>query len=120
MANKMRKMMNKGRQAGLSKMEMFQMHEIARKHAEVVEKEAVEKAFLYMLAIPLNVLVNDYWSKTGKKKAKKFIEDVLSLYESVENGVVTDNDLNNFLWEYAEVKVDAEWLKNKGKGDKHE
>ena len=49
------------------------MKEVAKKEAKKMESDAVEKAFLYMLAIPLNVLVNDYWSKTAKKKVPKFI-----------------------------------------------
>lgn len=37
----------------------------------------------YTLAIPLNVLVNDYWEKSARKRIPKFIEDVISLYEAV-------------------------------------
>ena len=113
MANKMRRVMNKGRKAGLSNTEIFHMHQIAKKHAEAMELEARERAFLYVLAIPLNVLVSDYWPKSAKKRAPEFIQKVLSLYEAVEQGVVTDKQLNDFLWEYAEMKIDAEWMKDK-------
>ena len=76
-----------------------------------MEKEATEKAFLYMLAIPLNVLFNDYWQKSAKKRAPKFIEDVMSLYEAVQNGVVSDKQLADLLDELAGVKIDADWMK---------
>lgn len=71
-----------------------------------------EKAFLYMLAIPLNVLAcEDYWGDDAKEKAPAFIEEVISLFESVQNGNVTNEELSEFLLEYAGVTVDASWLK---------
>lgn len=107
---KVNRQMAQARKSGLSNVDLFRMRETARKEAAKMEKRATEKALLYMLAIPLNVLVNDYWPKTGKRRAKRLIKDVLSLYRSVEAGVVTDRELADFLWEYAEVKVEAEWL----------
>lgn len=68
--------------------------------------EATKKAFLYLLAIPLNVLVNDYWSKSAKKRAPKFIEEVINLYEAVQAGVVTDEQLEELLWEMAGVRLE--------------
>lgn len=46
------------------------------------DKEATEKAFLYMLAIPLNVLASKYWKKSAKKRLPKFIEEVIGMYEA--------------------------------------
>lgn len=72
-----------------------------------------EKAFLYMLAIPLNVLAcEDYWGDDAKEKAPAFIEEVVSLYEAVQNGNVSNEELSEFLWEYAGVTIDAEWLQS--------
>lgn len=105
--------MKLAKKKGLSPSEVLHMKEIARKQAALMEQEANEKAFLFMLAIPLNVLVNDYWSKTAKRKAPKFIEDVASLYESVQAGAVSYEELADLLYEYAGVKIDAEWLKRK-------
>ena len=96
---------------GISNIDMCMIRESAKKQAKKMEKEAEEKAFLRMLAIPLNVLVNDYWPKTAKKKAQKFIEDVLSLCEAVECGVVTDEQLAELLEDMAGVKIEAEWIK---------
>ena len=111
--NKMKKQINKAKRAGISNVDLARMKEVAKKEAKKMESDAVEKAFLYMLAIPLNVLVHDYWSKTAKKKAPKFIEDVISLYESVQEGVVTDEELAELLNELAGVNVEAEWLKKR-------
>ena len=109
-----RKQMNrykKAKRAGLSNIDIARMREIARKEAVKMEVQATEKAFLYMLAIPLNVLVNDYWAKSAKKRAPKFIEDVISLYEAVQQGVVKEKDLAELLEDMAGVKIDADWLK---------
>lgn len=109
--NKIKKQISKAKQAGMSNIDILKMRESARIVAEKMEKQATEKAFLYMLAIPLNVLVNDYWSKSAKKRAPKFIEDVMSLFKSVEVGAVTEKDLADLLYDYAGVKIDADWIK---------
>lgn len=105
--------MMRARNSGLTNADVLRMREIAKKHAVAMEKEATERAFLYMLAIPLNVLVNDYWSKSAKKRAPKFIEDVISLYEAVQAGVVSDEQLAALLDELAGVKITAEWMSKK-------
>ena len=114
--NKMKKQINKAKRAGISNVDLMRMKEVAKKEAKKMEAEATDKAFMYMLAIPLNVLVNDYWSKTAKKKAPKFIEDVISLYESVQAGVVTEKELADLLQDMAGVKIDADWLKTEREG----
>ena len=109
--NKARKQHIKARNMGISNVDLLMVKESAKKAAKTIEKEATEKAFLYMLAIPLNVLFNDYWQKSAKKRAPKFIEDVMSLYDAVQQGVVSDKQLANLLDELAGVKIDADWMK---------
>jgi len=111
--NKMQQQIKKAKNKGLSPLELAQMKAIAKKHAEAMEQEATERAFLYMLSIPLIILFEDYWKKTAKKKAPKFIEDVASLYESVQMGVVTEQQLADSLYELAGVKIEAEWLERR-------
>ena len=108
--NRMKKQINKAKKAGISNVDLMRMKEVAKKEAKRMETEAVEKAFLFMLAIPLNVLVHDYWSKTAKKKAPKFIEDVMSLYKSVEDGIVSAQELADLLYDMAGIKIEADWL----------
>lgn len=109
--DKARRQQIKARKMGMSNIDLLKIKESARKSAQSMEKEATEKAFLYMLAIPLNVLFNDYWKKSAKKRAPKFIEDVMSLYEAVQQGVVSDKQLADLLYELAGVKIDADWIK---------
>lgn len=115
--NKARQQMMRAKKAGLSNTDVLRMREIAKKHAVAMEKEATERAFLYMLAIPLNVLVNDYWSKSAKKRAPKFIDDVISLYEAVQDGVVSDEELAELLDDMAGVKITADWMSKKDGGE---
>lgn len=108
--NKLRVQQIKARKMGMSNMDLLKIKESAKKAAQSMEKEATEKAFLYMLAIPLNVLFNDYWQKSAKKRAPKFIEDVMSLYEAVQQGVVSDKQLADLLDELAGVKIEVDWI----------
>lgn len=108
--NKVQQQIKRAKKQGLTPNDVWRMKEIAKKHATIMEAEAKEKAFLYMLAIPLNVLFNDYWSKSAKKKAPKFIEEVIKLYEAVQEGQVTEKELAELLDELAGVKIEAEWL----------
>lgn len=91
---------------GLTPLQVAQMREIADKQARTMEDRATKEAFLAMLAIPLNVLISDYWPKAKPAKTKKFIDEVLSLYEAWEKDVVTSEQLNDFLFEYGGVKVE--------------
>lgn len=74
--------------------------------ADAVE-EAVDKAFIMMLALPCEVLANEgYWEKTAKKRLPKFVDDVLSLYGAYEQGVVTMDQMEKDLWELAGVRLE--------------
>ena len=93
---------------GISNIDMCMIRESAKKQAKKMEKEAEEKAFLRMLAIPLNVLVNDYWPKTAKKRLPKFVDDCLSLYDSYNAGVLTLAELREDLWKWGGVKLEVD------------
>lgn len=103
----------KAKQAGMSNLEILATKEAARKAAEKMEREAIEKAFVYMLAIPLNVLANDYWEKSAKKRIPKFIDDVISLFDSVQSGVVSNEQLIDLVKEYAGIELKTEWDKRR-------
>ena len=51
----------------------------------------------------------------SKKKLEKFIDDVLSLYESVQANVVTPEELNDFLEDMTVLRVTADWVKERKK-----
>jgi hypothetical protein len=103
--------MQMAKKRGMNNVDLLRMREIAKKEAEKMEIEATERAFLYMLAIPLNILFHDYWQKSAKKRAPKFIEEVTKYYLAVQEGVVTDQELADLLFDLAGVKIEADWLK---------
>lgn len=104
----MNKQYMKAKQKGVSNIDLLRMKEIARKEADAMMERASRKAFFAMLTIPLNVLVHNYWSKTAKKKAPQFIDDVLSLYDSYEKGYVSDEELIKLLKDYADYEIEYE------------
>lgn len=108
------KIKNQTKSLGLSNIDILKIREIAKSEARKTENQSIEKSFLYMLAIPLNVLVTEeYWGDKAKDLAPDFIEEVLNLYESVQNGYVGEDQLAEFLEDMAGVKITADWLENR-------
>lgn len=64
---------------------------------EKLKKDTVQRAIdvsrALMIAIPCNILANEYWEKTAKKRMDKFMAECESLYESMEAGVISLNEL---------------------------
>ena len=107
------------RQSGLSSADIARMYGIAKQASREMEQDATEKAFLYMLAIPLNVLADR--GLITHDNADEYIRDVASLYLSVQDGIVSDKDLADLLKEYAGIEITADWMNkitNKGE-EKH-
>lgn len=98
----------KNSKRGISPLEMLAIQESARKHTKKMQLDATEDAFRCMLAIPLNVLVNDYWSKTAKRKAPEFIDEVIKLFNAFVDGYVSREEMDDLLWEYAGIKITSE------------
>ena len=68
--------------------------------------DAVDIAFSLMLAIPCEVLIGDgYWPKTAHKRLPQFLDDVLSLYDSFNAGVLTLEDLRKDLSKYGGIEI---------------
>lgn len=116
-AKHIKNQMRKAKQQGMSNIDILRMQEIAKREAnkmsDEAEKIATEKAFLFMLGIPLNILMHDYWKKSAKKRMPKFIKEVLSLYEAVEMGVVEFQEISDLLFDLSGVRYEAEWMKGR-------
>lgn len=69
--------------------------------------EAVEIAVTLMLALPLEVLKDNYWVKSAKRRLPKFLDKVLSLYDSWNKGTLTLEELREDLWNYGGIKLQA-------------
>lgn len=70
---------------------------------EKATSEAVNKAFLMMLGLPVLVL-RDKWG-FGKVRSERFIDQVLEIYEAFDKGYLTLDDIHDVLWEEAGVKI---------------
>lgn len=69
--------------------------------------EAIEVAVTLMLSLPLEALKSKYWVKTAKRRLPKFMDDVLSLYDDWNKGLLTIEELRADLWEYGGIKLET-------------
>lgn len=70
-------------------------------------KEAIDTAFTLMLALPLKVLKDKHWVKSAERRLPQFLDNVLSLYDSWNKGVLTIEELREDLWNYGGIKLEA-------------
>lgn len=69
-------------------------------------EEAVNTALVLTLALPLEVLMDNYWKRTYVKRIPKFTEQVLEYYQKWESGEITMEELQRDLWEYGGVRLE--------------
>ncbi len=56
-------------------------------------KRAVAVSRALMIAVPMNVLGHCYWEKTAAKRLNTLMDECNSLYDSIESGVISINEL---------------------------
>ena len=83
-------------------------------------KRAIAVSRALMVAVPLNILGHCYWEKTADKKLNKLMEECNSLFDSIESGVISINELiqdtaemGNLKSEYFDILKDDKDLWNK-------
>lgn len=82
------------------------------KMKEDAVNEAVDVSFALMLAVPTNVLARCYWEKSAPKRIPQFLDECLSLYESLGAGVVAFSELIKDVEDVGQLKLQcAERLK---------
>lgn len=101
------------KQHGLSNIDIAMMKESARKAAEEAQKQAMEQAFMLMIWIPINVLAADYWEKTANKRIPEFTDKLASLYESVQSGTTTWEQIAEDIKRLSGMDITSDWLKRK-------
>lgn len=77
------------------------------KMKEEVVQEAVDVSFALMLAVPTNILARCYWEKSAPKRIPQFLEECLSLYESIGTGTVQISELIKDVEELGKLKMDC-------------
>lgn len=115
--NYAKKVIKRGKKQGFTNLEMARIRQVADEAGKRAELIAKEKAFIYMLAIPINILVHDYWSKSAKKKIPEFIDKTMSLFDSIDKGIVTDEELIDLIKEYTGTTIEVEWDRRRKKQD---
>lgn len=103
----------RAKKSGITDTDLLLIRESAKKAAIEATKETYERAFVHVLGITITLLANDYWSKSAKKRVPKFVEDVVSLFESVQAGVVTEQELFEIIKEYAGIDIITEWAEKR-------
>ena len=78
--------------------------ELTRVKQEATD-DAVNTAMVLLLTLPLEVLMDHYWTKSYAKRIPKFTELVLEYYERWQNGELDMEKLKEDLWEYGGVKL---------------
>lgn len=106
----MKKQIRRARQRGMSNLDILRVKELAKHKTKELEAEAVEKAFVHMFAITLSILASDYWPKSADKKIPGLIAKVCSVFDSVKEGVVTEEDSLEVLKNIAGVNLKDEWF----------
>lgn len=82
-----------------------QEYDRARKTIHEKSDQIAEDILKMMIVIPTNVLINDYWQKTAKKRIPQFVDDCMSLYQSWSEGTVSMEEMQKLTEEYAGIKL---------------
>ena len=77
------------------------------KMKEEVVQEAVDVSFALMLAVPTNILARCYWEKSAHKRIPQFLDECLSLYESIGTGTVQLAELIKDVEELGKLKMEC-------------
>ena len=113
--------LKKLKRGGFNPLQIATIDNILKEAQENIEQEYTQKSFLMMLAIPLNVLISEWGEENEgtKERAKKFIEDCLSLVNSYTSDSIGYNDLAEYVNEWTGMEFSAEWINDKlNKGEK--
>jgi hypothetical protein len=57
------------------------------------------------LALPMMVLMDHFWQKSYARKIPKFTELLLEYFSDWENGIITDEQMVEDLWNYGGVRL---------------
>lgn len=88
----------------LTQAQLDQVYKDAKKKAM---PEAVDIAFGLMLAVPTNVLARCYWEKSAPKRIPQFLDECLSVYESIDAGVLDIKEIIKDTEEIGKLKMDC-------------
>lgn len=68
--------------------------------------EAINTAMILLLTLPLEVLMDHYWTKTYAKKIPEFTQHVLDYYTRWQDGELDMEVLKEDLWTYGGIRLE--------------
>lgn len=71
-----------------------------------ITEDAINTAMILLLTLPMEVLMDHYWTKTYAKKIPEFTDHVLEYYRRWQDGEIKLEDLQKDLWEYGGVRLE--------------
>ena len=77
-----------------------------RRRAQKSEVKAKTATYILMLTLPLEVLMDYYWTKSYYKRIPEFTGHVLEYFEKWQNGELDMDVLRKDLWEYGGVRFE--------------
>lgn len=80
------------------------------KWLETYEVIGYEKGMLDCMTCVIQVLKEDYWKKAPKKKWLKFAYDVSDLMNSHLRGVVTWDEMIDYIKETTDLTIETKWM----------
>lgn len=79
--------------------------ELDRDRREITNK-AIDSVMILLFALPLEVLKDHYWPKTGMKRLPKFMDYILEYYKKWQDEEFTIDKLEEDLWTYGGFKLE--------------
>ena len=68
--------------------------------------DAVNTAMVLLLTLPLEVLMDHYWTKSYQKRIPEFTAYVLEYYQKWQDGELDMDKMKEDLWEYAGFRLE--------------
>ena len=92
-------------QEQLDKMVRDKIGDKLKRVKEEATDDAVNTAMVLLLTLPLEVLMDHYWTKSYAKRIPKFTDLVLEYYERWQDGELDMDKSKEDLWVYGGVKL---------------
>ena len=71
-----------------------------------VTDEAISTAMVLLFTLPMEVLMDHFWTKSYGQKIPKFTELLLDYYNAWENGELDMDEMKEHLWTYGGVRLE--------------
>ena len=85
----------------------FNTIEYEKRLEKEIHEKVLNEVLALLLVLPMEVLMDHFWSGSYKQKIPKFIDYVLEYYQKWSDGELDIEEMKKDLWEYAGVRLEA-------------